>query len=65
MLRVASACDRLAHPTLAIEFPDGETRTVPRTTTQPVRSITGRLRAVTQSARGEYWVTATVQVDLA
>ena len=28
--------------TLAIEFPDGETRTIPRTTTQPVRSIKGQ-----------------------
>ena len=28
--------------TLAIEFPDGETRTVPRTTTHPVRSIKGQ-----------------------
>jgi len=28
--------------TLTIEFPDGETRAVPRTTTQPVRSIKGQ-----------------------
>jgi transposase InsO family protein len=28
--------------TLTVEFPDGETRTVPRTTTQPVRSIKGQ-----------------------
>ena len=28
--------------TLSVEFPDGETRAIPRTTTQPVRSIKGQ-----------------------
>lgn len=35
---------------LTMEFPDGETRTVPRTTTQPVRSVKGqRPRSATSS----------------